>query len=60
MSSLVYLHMSSSVYLHMSSLVIATAISYTGSLLSRKRYFPMSVRAEAASMASLPTRFLSR
>ena len=47
-------------YLHMSSLVMATAMSYTGSRLSRKRYFPMSVRAEAASIASLPTLFLSR
>ena len=46
--------------LHMSSLVMATAMSYTGSLRSRKRYLPMSVRAEAASMASRPTRFLSR
>ena len=40
--------------------VMATAMSYTGSLLSRKRYFPMSVRAEAESIASLPTRFRSR
>jgi len=46
--------------LHISNLVMATAISYTGSLLSRNRYFPMSVKAEAASIASLPTRFLSR
>ena len=47
-------------YLHMSSFVMATAMSYTGSLRSRKRYLPMSVRADAASMASRPTLFLSR
>lgn len=40
--------------------VTATAMSYTGSLLSRKRYLPMSVRAAAESIASLPTRFLSK
>ena len=44
----------------MSSLVMATAMSYTGSLRSRKRYLPMSVRADAASIASRPTLFLSR
>lgn len=35
-------------------------MSYTGSLLSRKRYLPMSVSAAAESIASLPTRFLSK
>lgn len=40
--------------------VTATAMSYTGSLLSRKRYLPMSVSAAAESIASLPTRFLSK
>ena len=47
-------------YLHMSSLVMATAISYTGNLLSRNRYLPMSVSADAASIASLPTRLRSK
>lgn len=41
-------------------LVTATAMSYTGNLLSRNRYFPMSVSAAAESIASRPTRFLSR
>ena len=43
-----------------SYLVTATAMSYTGSLLSRNRYFPMSVKAAAESMASRPTLFRSR
>ena len=51
---------STNFYLHMSSLVMATAISYTGNLLSRKRYLPISVKADAASIASRPTRFRSR
>lgn len=41
-------------------LVTATAISYTGSLRSLNRYFPMSVSAAAESIASLPTLFLSK
>lgn len=39
---------------------MATAMSYTGSLLSLNKYFPMSVKAAAESMASLPTLFLSK
>ena len=41
-------------------LVIATAISYTGNLLSRNRYFPISVKADAESIASLPTLLRSK
>lgn len=40
--------------------VIATAISYTGSRRSRNKYFPISVRAAAESIASRPTRFRSK
>lgn len=40
--------------------VMATAISYTGSRRSRNKYFPMSVRAAAESIASRPTRFRSK
>ena len=43
-----------------SYLVIATAISYTGNLLSRNRYFPISVKADAESIASLPTLLRSK
>lgn len=35
-------------------------MSYTGSLLSLNRYFPMSVKAAAESIASVPTRFFSK
>lgn len=40
--------------------VMATAMSYTGSLLSLNRYLPISVRAAAESIASVPTRFFSK
>jgi hypothetical protein len=40
--------------------VIATAMSYTGKRLSLNKYFPMSVKAAAESIASLPTRFRSK
>lgn len=40
--------------------MMATAISYTGSRLSLNKYFPISVKAAAESMASRPTRFRSK
>lgn len=40
--------------------VIATAISYTGKRRSLNKYLPISVRAAAESIASLPTLFLSK
>lgn len=39
---------------------MATAMSYTGNLLSLNRYLPISVNAAAESIASVPTRFFSK